>query len=90
MKPIEVIHRRDAEGAGNPQRELTERIIGAGIEVHRVLGPGLLESVYQEALEAELRLEGLAFSRQEHFNVPVLRHGIKRISNSLRPSASLR
>jgi GxxExxY protein len=50
---------------GNPQRELTERIIGAGIEVHRVLGPGLLESVYQEALESELRLEGLAFSRQE-------------------------
>lgn len=35
---------------------LTEKIIGAAIEVHRILGPGLLESIYEEALVVELRL----------------------------------
>jgi GxxExxY protein len=44
--------------------ELTERIIGAAIEVHRILGPGLLESVYQEALCHELELRAIAFERQ--------------------------
>ena len=38
---------------------LSERIIGCAIEVHRVLGPGLLESVYRECLIIELRLAGL-------------------------------
>lgn len=44
--------------------ELTERIIGAAIEVHRILGPGLLESVYEEALCHELTLRGISFKRQ--------------------------
>jgi GxxExxY protein len=44
--------------------ELTEGIIGAAIEVHRVLGPGLLESAYEECLCRELSLRGLAFQRQ--------------------------
>jgi GxxExxY protein len=39
--------------------ELTERIIGAAIEVHRILGPGLLESIYEAALCHELGLRGL-------------------------------
>ncbi len=43
---------------------LTERIIGAAIEVHRVLGPGLLESVYEECLALELGMKGIAFQRQ--------------------------
>lgn len=43
---------------------LTERIIGAAIEVHRSLGPGLLESAYQECLCHELHLRGLHFERQ--------------------------
>lgn len=43
---------------------LSEKIIGAAIEVHRALGPGLLESVYEEALCHELGLRGLAFARQ--------------------------
>lgn len=43
---------------------LTGAIIGAAIEVHRALGPGLLESAYEEALCHELRLRGLAFERQ--------------------------
>ena len=37
---------------------LTELVIGAAIEVHRIVGPGLLESVYQRCLEIELKLRG--------------------------------
>ena len=40
---------------------LTERIIGAAIEVHRILGPGLLESVYQMCLIRELKLRGIEY-----------------------------
>lgn len=43
---------------------LTERVIGAAIEVHRSLGPGLLESAYEECLCHELHLQGIAFERQ--------------------------
>jgi GxxExxY protein len=45
--------------------QLTEQIIGAGIEVHRELGPGLLESAYQRALANELRLRGISFEEQK-------------------------
>ena len=56
------MHRRDAE----PQREnqITKRIIGFAIEVHRALGLGLLESAYEECLCYELAQQGLPFSRQ--------------------------
>jgi GxxExxY protein len=43
---------------------LTHRIIGAAIEVHRLLGPGLLESTYEECLCLELTLLGIPFERQ--------------------------
>jgi len=43
---------------------LTQQVIGAAIEVHREIGPGLLESVYQKCLERELRLQGLTFQAQ--------------------------
>ena len=43
---------------------LTHAVIGAAIEVHRVMGPGLLESVYQRCIEEELRLRGLEFQAQ--------------------------
>ena len=43
---------------------LTEQIIGAAIEVHRALGPGLLESAYEECLCHELNLQNLSFQRQ--------------------------
>ena len=43
---------------------LTERVIGAAIEVHRHLGPGLLESVYEECLFWELGQAGLKTQRQ--------------------------
>ena len=44
--------------------ELTERIIGCALEVHRRLGPGLLENVYESALCIELSVNRLAFTRQ--------------------------
>ena len=47
------------------ENELTSAIIGTAIEVHRLLGPGLLEVVYEEALCHELHLRGLAFKRQQ-------------------------
>ena len=43
---------------------LTQRIIGFAIEVHRQLGPGLLESAYEECLCFELKQNGLPFRRQ--------------------------
>jgi GxxExxY protein len=44
--------------------QITEQVIGAAIAVHRALGPGLLESAYQECLCQELALRGIAFERQ--------------------------
>jgi GxxExxY protein len=43
---------------------LTEKIIGAAIEVHRILGPGLLESVYEQELCHEFDLRGIKYQRQ--------------------------
>jgi GxxExxY protein len=43
---------------------LTDNVIAASIEVHRGLGPGLLESVYERCLAYELQLRGLTFERQ--------------------------
>jgi GxxExxY protein len=43
---------------------MTERIIGCGSEVHRHLGPGLLEAIYESALCVELELAGLRYERQ--------------------------
>ena len=48
--------------------ELTEKIIGCAIEVHRVLGPGLLESVYRECLIIEMRREGLRVESERHLH----------------------
>jgi GxxExxY protein len=45
--------------------EVTRAIIGAAIEVHRTLGPGLLESVYEECLARELTLRQIPFERQK-------------------------
>ena len=55
--------------------ELTERIIGAAIEVHRFLGPGLLESTYKAALAHELNLKGISFERE--LKLPVEYKGFK-------------
>jgi GxxExxY protein len=66
------VNRQDAkvargEGPEEPSAELdalAHRVIGAAIEVHRVLGPGFLESVYEEALCVELAARGIGFTRQ--------------------------
>lgn len=54
---------------------LTHAIIGAAIEVHRMLGPGLLESAYEECLCRELNLRELNYERQ--VPLPVVYKGLK-------------
>lgn len=56
-----------------PHSELTQRIIGAAIEVHKALGPGLLESAYEGCLSAELHTIGIAHEWQ--VSVPVAYKG---------------
>jgi len=51
------------------KNELSDRVIGHAIEVHRHLGPGLLESAYEECLCYELAKDGLAFERQRSLPV---------------------
>ncbi len=72
----EPVQRRGAESA-----EVTEAVIAAAIEVHRELGPGMLESIYQNAMQMELAARGIAFEAQKP--IPVLYKG-QRLSNDLR------
>src|SRR4051812_254075 len=55
--------------------ETSEQIIGAAIEVHRALGPGLLESAYQICLAREMELRGIPFVRE--LPLPILYRDIK-------------
>lgn len=50
-------------------KELSFAVVGAAMEVHRILGPGFLEAVYQAALEHELTLRGIPFERQKRLAV---------------------
>jgi len=54
---------------------ITERIIGAAIEVHKALGPGLMESAYEECLCRELALRGIGVERQ--LPLPVEYKGVR-------------
>ncbi len=81
------------------ENSISREIIGAAIEVHRTLGPGLLESAYQECLARELTLKKLSFEREKpipieyklniklgillNFNVPLMKEGIKRLALKL-------
>ena len=58
---------------------VTDQIIGAAINVHRALGPGLLESVYEECVAIELRLRELKFERQKP--VPIIYKGHQTATN---------
>ena len=55
--------------------ELSNRVIGCAIEIHRELGPGLLESTYEQCLAHELKLNGIAFRLQHP--LPVEYKGIR-------------
>ena len=55
--------------------QVTQKVIGAAIEVHKHLGPGLLESAYEECMCHELTLRGIAFARQ--MPLPVRYKGVK-------------
>ena len=54
--------------------EVTQSVIGAAIEVHKALGPGLLESAYEECLCRELTLRNISFQRQ--YQLPVEYKGL--------------
>jgi len=70
------VNRKDAKNAKvNQKDDLSFNIIGAAIEVHRVLGPGLLESAYEESLCRELSLRNIAFERQ--VSLPVEYKGVQ-------------
>src|SRR5438876_10079166 len=62
---------QESRKAGRALRDvqITEQIIAASIRVHRALGPGFLESVYEEALAVEFALSGIQFVRQ--YPVPI-------------------
>ena len=55
----------DTEAQREKLNELSGKVIGACIEIHRELGPGLLESAYEECLAYELSKTGLRFERQK-------------------------
>jgi GxxExxY protein len=68
-------HHGDTEARSKLLHEnLTERVIGAAIEVHRVLGTGLLESAYEECLCYEFHLRNIRFQRQ--VSLPVEYKGV--------------
>ena len=52
-----------------PLKEITERIISCALEVHSTLGPGLLESVYEEALAHEFTLRKIRYIRQKEISL---------------------
>jgi GxxExxY protein len=49
--------------------QLSSKIIGAAIEVHKILGPGLLESAYEKCLCHELSIQGLSFEKQKTLSI---------------------
>ena len=56
--------------------ELKERVIGCAITVHRFLGPGLLESMYQDCLAIELRVAGLTVERERRVHLEYRGHPV--------------
>jgi GxxExxY protein len=61
--------RRHEGTKGEKEEQAAHAVIGAAIEVHRILGPGFLESVYESALGVELGLRGISFIRQFPFSL---------------------
>ena len=61
-----------------PLKEVTEKIISCAMEVHSALGPGLLESLYEEALVEEFKLRNILFERQKEI---IMKYKGKNIGN---------
>ena len=72
VQPIRIDTRKNEEDTRDPR---TSPILGAALEVHRHLGPGLLESAYEECLCHEFCLRRLSFQRQ--IDLPVEYKGLK-------------
>jgi GxxExxY protein len=70
-----MAHHRGTEDTEGPSRAQTYDIVGAAIEVHRRLGPGLLESVYETCLNKELSVRGI--NCQSQVPLPVQYRGLK-------------
>jgi GxxExxY protein len=64
QRQVKSICHRGHRGHREMPDQITERIIGAAVEVHRHLGPGLLESIYEQALAHELMLRAVKIERQ--------------------------
>jgi GxxExxY protein len=58
-----------SRGYAKVSNDLTAEVIGAAIEVHKALGPGLLESAYEECLCRELELRNIAYKRQKELPI---------------------
>jgi GxxExxY protein len=69
MKSMEEMISREGAKAQSKENEIGAVIVDASIEVHRLLGPGLLESVYESALAHELALRGLSVQSQVPIDV---------------------
>ncbi len=69
------VNHRDTEDTEMELNKIAEQIIGAAIEVHKALGPGLLESAYEECLCRELTLREIPFARQRP--LPVEYKGVR-------------
>jgi GxxExxY protein len=59
------MHQESRKAGKLRNRELTDRIIAAAIRVHRELGPGFLENIYEDGLAVEFALSGIQFIRQK-------------------------
>ncbi len=70
-----MIHHRGTKDTEGPAPQLTHDIVGAAIEVHRQLGPGLLESAYEACLSRELSFRGIDHKRQ--VSLPVEYRGLQ-------------
>jgi len=71
----DFMNHKDTEAQRSELNELSHRVIGLSLEVHRELGPGLLESAYEEALAHEFTLAGIKYERQRE--MPLRYKGVK-------------
>ena len=69
------MHGEEKEEGEWKENDVTHQVIGAAIDVHRVLGPGLLEVIYDEAMCHELALRNIPFLRQQR--VPLVYKGVR-------------